>query len=242
MQDTKILFSQEFYEKYLSTIHKVHFTKREIDIIACLCNARGTGKMAVFLSIDKRTVETHIRNIMSKLECNGRDNIIDFIERANKIHLLKQYYLILQNQIIFEKRLKEISKLNKNKALRCSLVLGKDNDPLALRLKSHLELVGMTVSVGVREKKGDYTLFVLPTLLTSEIIAAFLSKIQKSKNKTLLILPERENDIEIHQEFLKWKIIDFKKQENYFFVFFLILKTLLPNLNLNRIRLDFKNQ
>ncbi len=242
MQDTKILFSQEFYEKYLSTIDKVHFTNREIDVITCLCNARGTGKMAVFLSIDKRTVETHIRNIMSKLECNGRDSIIDFIEKYNKIHYLKQYYLILQNKIIFEKSLKEISKLNNDKSFRCSLIQEKDNDPLVLRLKSHLELAGITVSVGAREKKGDYTLFVLPKLLTEEIIPVFLSKIQKSKNESLLIFPERENGIEIHQELLKWKVIDFEKQENYFFSFFLILKTLLPNLNLNKICLDFKNQ
>ena len=89
MRDAQNISSQDFYEKHLSTINNTHFTAREIDIIACVISARKTSKIAYFLSINPRTVETHVRNIMSKLECNNREDIIDFIEKSNKLHFLR---------------------------------------------------------------------------------------------------------------------------------------------------------
>lgn len=238
----KNFFAQDFYEHHLSTIGNIHFTNREIDVISCLLNARGTGKIAVFLSIDKRTVETHIRNIMSKLECNTREFIIDFMEGSDKIPFFKKYYSLLQNRMIFEKSLKEISKLNRDKSPHCCLIQEKDKDPFIFHIQSHLELAGIKVSIAAREKKRDYTIFILPQVPTEETVASFLPKIMKSQNKILLLLHERKNHKEIPQELMKWDIVDFAKQENYFFAFFLILNKLLPHLNFGKIVAEFKDK
>jgi DNA-binding CsgD family transcriptional regulator len=72
MQDSDFLFPESIYSKHLATINGIKFTRREIDVIACLLSARGTSKIASLLSIAVRTVVTHIRNIMLKLECNSR--------------------------------------------------------------------------------------------------------------------------------------------------------------------------
>jgi len=240
MQETQIFFLQDLYAKHLSTINNIHFTPREIDVIACLLGARRTSKIAFFLSIDLRTVETHIRNIMSKIECNTRESIIDFVEASDKLSPLRKYYSLIRINGVFEKSLKDIAKLNKDKAPRSFLI--QDRDLFTLRLKSHLELAGITVSIAAREKKGNYTLFVLPQTLTDEVPASFLSKITKSQNKILLLLRERKNPKEIPQELMKWDIIDFGKQENYFFAFFTVLGKLLPHLDFEKIISEFKEK
>ena len=242
MQKTKIIFTQEFYEKHLSTINNIHFTKREADVIACLLNARGTSKTAFFLSIAQRTVETHIRNIMCKLECNTREGIIDFFEASDKLSLMKQYYVLLQNEIIFEKSLKNISKINKNKISICILIKEQDKDSFIFHLKSHLELAGIATTIAAHVKNTDYTVFVLPKTLIDIDIFSLLTKIEKSKNKVLLLLQERKNSRETPKEFMKWDCIDLAKQENYFFSFFLILNTLLPHLNLDKTITEFKTK
>lgn len=242
MLETKIFFAQEFYEQYLSTINTIYFTNREIDVISCLLNARGTGKIAVFLSIDKRTVETHIRNIMSKIECNTREGIIDFIEVSTKILFLRKYYIILQNEKLFESSLKDIAKLNREKPPHCFLLQEQDKDPLTLKLKSHLELVGIKVSMGVREKKGDYTLFVFPHTLTNDISSSVLKKVTKSQNKVLLIQREKKNIKELPQELLKYDILYYEKQDNYFIFLFSVLKKILLNISLEKNIEEFKNK
>src|SRR3546814_8604361 len=115
MQNKQTILSQAFYAQHLSTISNVHFTAREIDVIACLLSGRKTSKIAFFLSIDPRTIETHIRNIMVKLECNTRERIIDFIETSGKTTLLRKYYSLLRIDVLFEKSLKDISKLTREK-------------------------------------------------------------------------------------------------------------------------------
>ncbi|MBY0293268.1 MAG: helix-turn-helix transcriptional regulator [Alphaproteobacteria bacterium] len=84
MQKNEVCFTQDIYSEHLATINGITFTPREIDVIACLLSARGTSKIASFLSIAPRTIATHIRNIMLKLERNSRENILDFIEKTSK--------------------------------------------------------------------------------------------------------------------------------------------------------------
>ena len=83
MEENRVLFTENIYAEHLSVINGINFTPREIAVIACLLHARGTSRIASFLSIAPRTVVTHIRNIMLKLECNSRENIIDFIQTSH---------------------------------------------------------------------------------------------------------------------------------------------------------------
>lgn len=102
----------------------IKLTQREIDIISCLINGRASKKISIFLNISPRTVETHIRNIMSKLECHSREGIIDFIENSGKHSQFKQYYDLLLTYLSFESHLQ---KLNNQLGTKHILLLSKDN-------------------------------------------------------------------------------------------------------------------
>ncbi len=83
--------------KYPKEINGVTFTPREIDIIACIVNGRGIKKIAASLKIASKTAESHVRNIMLKIECGSREHIIDFVEKSEAHLFIKQHYLDLLN-------------------------------------------------------------------------------------------------------------------------------------------------
>jgi tetratricopeptide (TPR) repeat protein/DNA-binding CsgD family transcriptional regulator len=242
MQKTQTLFPQDLYVNHLSTINNIHFTAREIDVMACLLSARRTSKTALFLSIDPRTVETHIRNIMPKIGCNTREGIIDFIEASDKLPHLRKYYSLLRINGLFEKSLRDIAKLNRGNDLRCFLLPGKDKVPLIAHLKSHLQFVGITVSSAARQKEGDYIIFALPKNLEEEDIFPLLQGVIQKANKILFLLQERKNHMEVPKEIKDFDVVDFAKHENYYLSFFMILKKLLPNYNFDRVITEFKEK
>jgi len=104
-------FYEDLYVAHLTTLNGIPFTRREIDVIACLLNARGTSKIASFLSIALRTVMTHIRNIMRKIDCNSREEILEFLEKSEAVVWLREYYASLVAESLFQKTLKDIAKL-----------------------------------------------------------------------------------------------------------------------------------
>lgn len=238
MQETQILFSQNFYSKNLSTIGNIHFTAREIDVIACILSARRTSKIAYFLSINSRTVETHIRNILAKSGANTREGIIDFIEAfPDKIFLLRKYYALLRVEAVFEKNLKDISRLNQENNF-CFLLHEKDTDSFAVQLKSHLNLAGITVSRTMQKKEETYVIFILSKTLSEAQTSSFLHKY--SSNKILFLL--QKDHQEIPKKFADFDIIDCTKYENYYFSFFIILKKLLPHLDINKVAAEIKEK
>lgn len=239
MQATKILFSHDLYLSHLSIINNIYFTVREIDMMACILSARKTSKIAYFLSINPRTVETHIRNIMAKLKCNTREGIIDFLESSDKILFLRQYYSLLQIEATFKKSLKEIAKLNKEKNCRCLLLNTKDKGSLTSNLESHLNLVGVTVSSAIRKTNDLHIIFVFPNTLEEKKISLFLQKCNSSR--VLIFLREKNEHQEIPKEFRIFEAIDLTKQD-YYFSFFAILKKLLPHLNFDKIIAEFKDK
>ena len=241
MQDT-ILFSSDFYSKFLTTIRDVYFTKREIDLIACLVNVKGSSKkIAAFLSISPKTVQKHIENIMAKVGCNATDSIINFVETSESLSFLKKYYFFLQREMIFEKSLKEISKLNYGANLPYCFIQNKNNDFLVSHLKSHLDLMGCITSTRAHPKKGDSVIFILPQVHSENDLIRQLQKIKQKTNKIFILLREQNNK-EISQALKGFDIIDFSKEENYYFSIFDLLKKLLPNLDMEKAQADFENQ
>ncbi len=111
MQDKKTNFLPRIYSKESTRINNINFTPREMDVMACLLNARGTSKTSYFLDISPKTVRRNIENLRLKLGCNSREGIIDFIERSNKKSLLSAHYSSLLSDKEFKKSLKKISKL-----------------------------------------------------------------------------------------------------------------------------------
>ncbi len=242
MHRNQILFPQELYDKHLSLIQNVHFTRREIDVIACLLNARGTSKIALLLSIDPRTVETHIRNIMFKLERNSREDIIDFVEASDKHLLLRKYYSLLRINLLFEKSLKDLSKLNYENKLTCYLINSKAKTPLFNLLKSHMELVGINVAKAAKKKERNFVTCILSHALTKEELIGILKKSGQNSKKTVILLQEKTNQIGTLEKIKGIEIIDFTKNENYYFSFFTLLQKIIPNLKLDESISDFKDK
>lgn len=93
-------------------INDVIFTPREIDIISCITNVRGVKKIANILGISPRTVEGHIRNILTKTSSNSQEDIKDFVERSTELILIKQRYAdLLMNKLFLSQDLPSSSKI-----------------------------------------------------------------------------------------------------------------------------------
>ena len=113
MKDDGFFFSKSIYIDTLRTINRVRFTPREVDIIACISNLRGSSKIASLLGILPSTVVTHTHHIMLKLGRQSRESVVDFVENSGKLAIFKRYYIILVTSAAFEKALDQIAKFKK---------------------------------------------------------------------------------------------------------------------------------
>ena len=103
---------EDLYKKYLNTVSGINFTLREIDIMSCVLHNRGNKKTADILSISYRTVESHIRNIIGKINKASRDDIIDFIEKSHVLAHFNTYYTWMLTRYYFKNCLLKIAKIN----------------------------------------------------------------------------------------------------------------------------------
>lgn len=78
----------------------IKFTHREFDVISCIVNGRTSKKIiASLLDINPRTVITHTRNIMQKLQCTSWEYIPPFVEKSgNKQGLIKHFCTLMIRQ------------------------------------------------------------------------------------------------------------------------------------------------
>jgi DNA-binding CsgD family transcriptional regulator/tetratricopeptide (TPR) repeat protein len=60
-------------------VNKIEFTFREIEVIALLINGKSYKEIGILIGVSPRTVEAHIRSVMSKIKCNSKKEIVDFI-------------------------------------------------------------------------------------------------------------------------------------------------------------------
>ena len=87
----------------------------------------------------------HIHNIMSKIGCNSRNNIIEFIEKSNKVTLVKQHYADLLIKGMFELELKKFSSKTKNN-INCLILYHKKErvkNIFVNTLEKHLNIAGI---------------------------------------------------------------------------------------------------
>lgn len=70
------------------TINGVSYSKREIEVIACICNGYPTKIIAKKLKISPHTVKSYIKNIMVKTQCYSRVAIINFIDSSDAYLLI----------------------------------------------------------------------------------------------------------------------------------------------------------
>ena len=80
------------------------FTPREVDILSCLLSGRSFKSIALVLRLSPKTVEAHMRNILSKMQCHTREGVISRLEGSPTYESLKHHYF----QILLVKNKSEV--------------------------------------------------------------------------------------------------------------------------------------
>ena len=219
-------FLENMNAEQLAVVSNVNFTRREIEVISCLLNVRGTNKIASLLSIAPNTVLAHIRNIISKLGCGSREGIIDFIEKSHKFPCIKQHYANLIIHSAFKKSLEEIAKLSRTDKTFCLIVYGEDQNCKSIfshHLKNHLKQIGIHADI-------------LGVGINDEI------EILNKKNPILRLFLSKRDAKNVFKEHSELDFLDISEQSSYYLSVFKILKKLLPTINFDKILINFREQ
>ena len=265
MSNYESIFLDSAYLDSLADINGIKFTRREIDILACLLNARRTSKIASFLSISPKTAINHIRNIMLKLECNSQERIIDFIERSRKISLLRKHYAHLLINSAFEKSLKEISKLNRDLKAAYKIIYWPNHKPytqFVFRLENDLKSAGFNISVEARDKfvslpdliseadeQRHYIYILQKTEFNNNETAYLLNRQeqlqslpQQNMNSSLFIFLGKEENKGFSQEIPNSPYMYVTERDDYFAACFSIVGKFLSHSDFEKIKIAFREQ
>lgn len=256
----------EFYEAHLKTINTIKFRRREMDIVAFMLNGRANKKIASFLSLSLKTVENYTHNLMTRLECNSRESIIDFIEKSDQLKNVRKYYSLLLIQDYFESRLKEIDvALSKEKRASVLIYYQKSAaQELFLReIEKHLKALGITVSLETLDKEQsfseavskhsdkDYVIYALPSLSEAMTISPTFrdegndgssqpTTSQAARVFFLFLGSEASRDLPV--EDIDGDCLCLFQYRNYYLFFFEMLKKLLPQVDLEKTITDFNRK
>lgn len=265
MQNNVLHFLQGAHSSRFEVIEGIKFTRREIDILACILAGRGAKKVASLLSISPKTVEIHTHNIMLKLSCNSRERVIDFIEKSGQASGLKQHYTGLLFKENFDQCLKSISVMTGKDKPTCYIVTWEKKDatsPFIHQLENHLNLAGIKTVLHKSEEKifdirfilnrefqdVDHTLYFVSQGLIEQLHASHKIRdvsnvFQKNKKKqssfTFVTLTE-DCSSELVTELGDVNYVKFR--ENYYRSFFEILKRIYPAINFDKTLSDIKKQ
>lgn len=265
MEAAKLANPQNLYYPGLETIGDLQFTRREIDVLACILGEQSSKKTASFLSISPKTVENHLHNIMLKLGCNSREDIINFIKKSEKFELIKTHYLSLSRNAFFEQQLKEISTLvRKEKPVYVAIKWhGQNNKAFLLyQLQKHLQLVGIKTIIEPTERhKTTYYQLEDKEPINSTIhcisenllensqtnstpekieINYLIQKTMQNSASVIFVLLDKKPSSPISEELNRIGYIDINEQ-NYYIAVFEILKKILPNSALDKFISIFKS-
>lgn len=205
-------------------INGITFTEREIDCLSCLVCGRSSKFIASLFSLSTRTVETHIHNIMLKVDCNSRQQLLTFIERAKKSDAFRNHYHASLNKGTFEEKLKSIKQPENQKNNTFIFCLARPI-PVTSRkninlLKTHIEFLDYKVRTTYKEpvpvgklilKKLDHLSEKNPEVFITinledlekdyyEIAICFFSKLLSQKDLENLLSSLNPLLVETHQK------------------------------------------
>lgn len=242
----------DLYVTQLRVISGVSFTRREVEIIAFLSSGWGSKFMATSLSISPKTVETHIHNIMLKLECNSREGIISFIEKSDKYSVVRRHYFNLVHALSFDQSLSKIAKLHGGDSPSCIVSYEKKSEDvvsLIHQIESHLQKAGFKISLEQHEIPQSIE------QLSSEshpqdTVLYCVSKFSLPPSKQSIVLPNnilflilnKESQTELLKNLSSTNVINLAEQADYYFMVFEILKKLFPHIELDLIIKGFREQ
>lgn len=75
------------------TIKGIYFSKREIEVISCLCSGCSTKIIARILKISICSVNSYIQRIMLKMNCCSRREIVKFVESSDEYTKIRDIYI-----------------------------------------------------------------------------------------------------------------------------------------------------
>ncbi len=223
----------DIYNKHLETIGGVRFTPREVDVVACILNGRSAKTIPSLLSISPKTVSAHMTNIRMKTSCSTRESIIDFMEKSDKLAVLKnQYYFSLLTHSFFEKQLEKISQGLPAEKLGCHITCQQEREGNAAFLSSleqHLRLLGFDVKVNGKAE----------SLTQANFHIKILSEYQQTRESDdpddhILLFRNNAN-------LASAKGIDFSDNRKYYDSFYTLLEILLPQVDVNVCRQAFQD-
>lgn len=226
MKKKNLSLLEDFFLEHLATINDAKFTKREIDVIACILHGRTAKGSATLLSILPRTVQVHTQNIRNKLGVSSQEGIINFIESSEKLLLVRDYYSKLLIEFTFEKKLEEISKLELKGNPKSLIIYGarvKDKRTFFKKVEENLEKAGLKASVC--EYRADQT-----------------SDEKRVSSQTSILVAREEMKSNFSDTFPNRECIDFSTCQSYYAVVFKILKRLYPSSEIEKINSTFKEE
>lgn len=254
-----IILPQGVCTSDLENVNGVKFTHREIDIIAYLLSGKSAKTIATCLSIAPKTIETHMRNIMMKVECNSRDGIIEFIEKSKKLPLFKEHYINLLTNTFFEEQLSKITIELGKESPTCMIIYWDDREPFH-NLEKHLRLAGIKISSRVKESQlffsppindgesgeGKFIIYIISReMIEQEVVnkkgevISFIQKLRETPNSIIALFSSRNTHNDCLQSLNSIGDVHGLEQKSYYDFFFMVFKKLLPNINLEPIISDF---
>lgn len=255
-----LIFPLAIYSDCLTTIDTVSFSKREIEIIACILDNRSSKEISRFLDIAPKTAEVHVHNIMKKLNFSSKKDLVRFIQTSDKFFILKKYYPVFLTQILFEKTLKHIASLHNNQNRICFLYC-KSREDISLfleQIKNHLTLAGIKTSIKAKETLQLIDLILQNSGSGADIIyivqkASEENELRETLKQTfinneqhaitpLILWFVKEERTDSLNSISNGEVIDFSEDANYYSSFFEVLKTLLPHLELADTIEEFKQK
>ncbi|HCC24431.1 MAG TPA: hypothetical protein DEP85_02820 [Holosporales bacterium] len=230
----------EVYSTHLQQINAIKFTRREIDVIAFFVCGRAAKKIAGFFSISPKTVENHVHNIMVKLGCNSREGIIDFIEKSDKLSILRKYYAIALIQAAFEATLKKITKLTEGEKTSCVILTdaGHTCDVYTiLCLESSLSYAGVKVS---REKITTLESIETFCKVKCGILLRAPQTHEGLGKERFYFIPKGENTLlELQYRVGSTSSLELAVQKEYYLFVFDLLKRIFPQADFKQLIEEF---
>jgi DNA-binding CsgD family transcriptional regulator len=246
----------DLYSSYLHSIKGINFTRRQIDILACLSTGRDAKTIANFLQINAvRTVHAHELDIRKKLGCGNRNDIIHFLEHCEEFPALKEHYRILKTHFLFERLPRKISSLVTTEQYSAYILYDSSenasNISVVKSLEYYLRVAGVK-AVLQREEISTHLsshrsfidkekfLYVLSecNLDKIELQGNFehSSENQKPDDRIFILLTEIPplKNIGCHP------YVYFKEQSNFYFNLLELLKKLLPKIDISKFESEFR--
>lgn len=220
------------YFPKINCINGVYFTKREIEVISCIINARGVKKIASILTISPRTVEGHIHNILLKLSCNSRESVKDFVERSEQIVDINQYYLDLLITSFLTHQLKLVAPLLQKKNITC--IVNYQKNDLLVYISKCLEFANITIASNQNSSLNDKQIPVLLFATSEEEIKEY-----KGYSNLIILYRNQEFNSANLDGFTSINFIDCSQKEDIPAGIFNILRFLAPDIDISKPIIEF---